>query len=74
VSYNHITLIVTIGIVIFCYVAFQRSRLFHLWFYGDIFESSLDYGKSLEEVVAYEKGRDRKPAKSVLKKNEKRKP
>jgi hypothetical protein len=68
VSYSHITLIVTIGILILCYVAFQRSRVFHLWFYGDIFEVSLDYGRSLEEVVAYGKNGKSNPAKNTHKK------
>ena len=26
--------------------AYQRSRMFHLWFYTDIIEASLDYGNN----------------------------
>lgn len=36
-----------------CWIAHQRSDKFRIWFHERIFEASLDYGSSLEEVVAY---------------------
>lgn len=38
-----------------CMVAAQRSRLFHEWFFEGIFLAALEYGKSVNEVLAREK-------------------
>jgi len=58
-GYSPVALAVTIGIVVLCYAAYRRSRMFSVWFYREIYEASLHYGNSLEEVVAY--GKERKP-------------
>lgn len=36
-----------------CWIAHNRSNKFRIWFFERIFEASVDYGRSLEEVVAY---------------------
>jgi len=46
------SLLLAIGSLIFCAVAFQQSRMFHRWFFTAVFMASLDYGKSLKDVLA----------------------
>jgi hypothetical protein len=35
------------------WIAHQRSNKFRIWFFERIFEASMDYGNSIEKVVAY---------------------
>jgi hypothetical protein len=40
--------------LVLCMIAFRQSRIFHRWFYNAIFLSSLEYGNSLKNILAYE--------------------
>ena len=43
-----------IGFFLFSFIARKRSHIFHIWFLTGIFESSLRFGTSLKEVIAYD--------------------
>ena len=59
-NYSHAGLAIAIGILILCYVAYRRNRMYYVWFFREIYEASLNYGKSIEEVVAY--GKETQPS------------
>ncbi len=46
-------IVVSVVALWMCWIAHQRSNKFRIWFFERIFEASMDYGSSLEEVVAY---------------------
>lgn len=54
-NFSVTSLIIVLGLLLFCFISYRRSRMFHRWFFTHIFEASLDYGSSLKEVVAYGK-------------------
>lgn len=43
-----------------CWMLASESFKFRIWFFTQIFEGSLIYGTSIEEVISYEKKRDSK--------------
>ena len=47
------SLAIAILSLVFSIVAFLKSEDFRMWFFSSIFEASLEYGLSLEEVVKY---------------------
>ena len=49
-----IPLTIAIGSFALSYLARKRSYMFHSWFWTDIFESSLRYGGTLQDVIAYD--------------------
>lgn len=51
-------LFILLSIALLCLVTLARSHMFHRWFMNGIFEASLNYGNSLEEVVAFQKAKD----------------
>lgn len=61
VSFTTLGLILALAVAIFTFVAHQRSRMFHRWFIVEIFEASLNYGSSMNEVVAYRSGKEVDP-------------
>ncbi len=61
VSFTILGLILVVGVAILTFVAHQRSRMFHRWFIVEIFEASLNYGSSMNEVVAYRSGKEVEP-------------
>lgn len=46
---------VVFGLLVISIVARKRSQMFHAWSITEIFESSLRYGNSLNEVLAYDR-------------------
>jgi len=65
IGYDNIGLVLTVLTLAFCYVASRRSRMFYHWFFREIFQASLNYGKSLEEVIAFRDGVETTPKKRV---------
>lgn len=59
-SYHSVEYIVA-GFLAFwmCWIAHRRSNKHRIWFFERIFEASMDYGSSLEEVVKYRWGMNR---------------
>ena len=53
VDYTIINLVITICMGVLIWVSHRRSHMFHQWFAAEIFEASLNYGKSLAEVLTY---------------------
>jgi hypothetical protein len=60
--------VIAIGLFIFSFVARKRSHIFHTWFLTDIFESSLIFGNSLQEVLSYDQEKQRNEAVTVPRK------
>ena len=52
-SQNSIYLQNTLGAIILCMLAFSRSNQFRKWFIMGIFDSSLEYGSNLKQVIEY---------------------
>ena len=53
-SFNGLGIAIAIVCLLFSFIARRRSHMFHSWFLTDIFESSLRYGNSLQDVITYE--------------------
>jgi len=72
-SFNPLSLILAIGLFVLSIVARKRSHMFHAWFLTDIFESSLDYGKNVNEVLAYQSQKQELKAENKTKAKTRRK-
>lgn len=66
-SYSLVNLILLICIMVLCGLAYQRSHRLSVWFFTHIFEASLAYGKSLEEVVVYRRATELQPSNETRK-------
>jgi hypothetical protein len=53
-KFSQIPLTIAIGSFALSYLARKRSYMFHSWFWTDIFESSLRYGGTIQDVIAYD--------------------
>lgn len=53
-------LLIALAEIFACWMLASESFKFRIWFFTQIFEGSLIYGTSIEEVISYEKGRDSK--------------
>jgi hypothetical protein len=53
---------------IFSLLAVNRSNRFRTWFYGAIFQASLEYGKNLKEVAEYTIKKDQPQRRKIEKK------
>ena len=52
-SLNLSSFVIAISSLLISYVAYIKSEDFRMWFFSSIFEASLEYGLSLEDVVKY---------------------
>jgi hypothetical protein len=48
-------LFTSLGLLVLSVISFDRSAHFREWFFAAIFKASLEYGKTLKEVVEYER-------------------
>ena len=48
-----VSLLIAIIVIVFSILAYLKSEDFRYWYFSSIFEASLEYGLSLEEVVKY---------------------
>jgi hypothetical protein len=62
-KFNVLGLVEALVLFLFSLIARRRSHMFHAWFLTDIFETSLRFGNSLQEVIRYDqKGRGVAPS------------
>ena len=45
-------LLLFLGGLIACWLAYRSSKMYHTWFFLDVFEGSLAYGANVQEVLA----------------------
>jgi hypothetical protein len=45
-------LLLVLGGAAVCWLAFRASKIYHTWFFLDVFQASLEYGSSIQEVLA----------------------
>ena len=50
---SSISLLIAISALVFSIIAYSQSEDIRTWYFSSIFEASLEYGLSLEEVVKY---------------------
>ena len=58
-NYSRLGLILLMFTALLSVLAARRSRMFNLWFFTNIFEASLHYGNSLQDVLSYPLRRQR---------------
>ncbi len=54
-DFSAVKLLLFLGGISVCWLAFRGSKIYHTWFFLDVFEASLAYGTTLEEVLANKK-------------------
>ncbi len=53
-------LLITLCEILVCVITISESFKFRMWFFTNIFESSLLYGRNVEEVINYESKKEKK--------------
>jgi hypothetical protein len=54
-DFSIVNLLLFLSGVTVCWMAFNSSRMYHTWFFLDVFEASLAYGTDIQEVLANKK-------------------
>jgi hypothetical protein len=49
------SLVICLGMLLICFLAYRSSKIYHTWFFLDVFEASLEYGKNVKEVLGHPK-------------------
>ncbi len=54
-GFSVVNLLLFLGGISVCWLAFRSSKMYHTWFFLDVFEASLAYGTNLQDVLGNKK-------------------